>query len=166
MTLRTFGLVLVLAAALGCRESISAPTQPIQSTAFVFSRILPPPQALVPGTTVSDGLENDGSYSYVGEAYESDYCSACKFYTLRTPVDGDVRIDVQWAGTPQVALWCDRAGVITVGEPKTGSGTPTLSLTVPRGSEIRLIVGTPFPTKAPAVRVAFTIASIVLPSGT
>ncbi len=171
MRLRVWNLSASLIVALGSVGSCALPSHPLAPTTSVAvitkTQFVPWP-ALSPGMTISDGLVRDTSYGFIGEPDQSDYCTACRFYTLTVSADADVRVDLRWPGTPVLGLWSASyvEDTITRGTPITGTAATTLSLTVPRGFSVNLIVGTPYPTPAPATSVAFTITATRLPSQT
>ena len=83
---------------------------------------------------------------YVGEPYESDYCSPCRPLRLRLSVKQNVRVELKWSGGAALQLWA-RVKDEGPGDVVTAAAVPgqsTLVLNVPaRQGDTVLRVGLP-----------------------
>jgi len=92
-------------------------------------------------TPVADALSPNDLPDYVGEAYDSDYCSPCKVIRLRAQTR-EVSVVLRWTGDQSLQLWeSDRRAV------QSGPSEQTVVVT-PTGTERRLHVGLPWWTGA------------------
>lgn len=86
--------------------------------------------------------------SYVGDAYDSDYCSPCKPLRLRVGAKLNVRVNLKWSGGTALQLWAwvwiNNEGVADAISAVATPGQSELVLTVPvRPGDTRLWVGLP-----------------------
>lgn len=75
---------------------------------------------------------------YVGEEYDSDFCTPCRRIRLRTSTPGQVRVTVRWAGPSAVHAWA-ADGMITA-----TPDSQSLTIDVPVTSEAVAYVGIPY----------------------
>lgn len=84
--------------------------------------------------------------SYVGEVYESDYCSPCKLIRLRATVPHEIKVVLRWSGEIPLQLWA-LAGVVK-GAAQPSESELTVLVTTGAGDTV-LHVGLPLKDRTP-----------------
>ena len=104
---------------------------------------------------LSANLYSDDTAGYVGEAYESDYCSNCKTIHFETPGDTDVNVVLRWSGSATLQMWALDGSVVDAPD----ADTTRRSIRLPRGRIGTLIVGRRYGSAPLAAPVPFTLSA-------